>query len=174
MGINVPQGLKKFEYIREINIKGSPQPIKKEILEVILEQIQKSICKIQCKKGKTGTGFFCLIPFPDKTSQLRTIITNNHVLGQSDIGIGSTINFSLNKIEKFIKIDDSRRVYTSKKYDITIIELKINDGIKNDSYLEIDDLIFKDTVNLKKEYRGKSVLLLHFQMVESLEIRRCN
>ena len=39
MGINVPQGLKKFEYIREINIKGSPQPIKKEILEVILEQL---------------------------------------------------------------------------------------------------------------------------------------
>ena len=160
---NVPPRFdERYAYNEEINLPGSPQSIKIEILKVILEQIQKSICKIQCKKGQSATGFFCLIPFPDKTSQLRTLITNNHVLGESEIDIGSKITFSLNKEDKFIKIDDSRRVYTNKKYDITIIELKISDGIKNDSYLEIDDPIFKDAVNLKEEYRGKSVYLLHF------------
>ena len=32
-----------------------------------------------------GTGFFCLIPFPDKTIRLRTLMTNEHILQKSDI-----------------------------------------------------------------------------------------
>ena len=35
--------------------------------------------------GGSGTGFFSLIPFPDKTMQLRTLMTNSHILKKRDI-----------------------------------------------------------------------------------------
>jgi len=42
-----------------------PIPVTIRKTEIILEQMKKSICKIDDKKGK-GTGFFCLIPFKQK------------------------------------------------------------------------------------------------------------
>ena len=36
-------------------------------------------------------------------------------------------------------------IYTNKEYDITIIEIKENDNIKN--YLELDDKIIEDILN---------------------------
>ena len=73
-------------------------------------------------------------------------MTNHHILRESDIEIGKNINFSINNEEKAFKlvIDSKRKVYTNEVYDITIIEIKKEDGIKDDSFLEIDDLIFKD------------------------------
>ena len=53
-------------------------------------------------------------------------MTNNHVLDENNIKIGDKIIYSLNnnKINKQIIIDESRITFTSKKYDITIIEIK--------------------------------------------------
>ena len=53
------------------------------------------------------------------------------------------IKFSLNneRINLEILINESRRTYTSEKYDITIIELNKNDGLKQDSFFEIDNKI---------------------------------
>ena len=150
------------DYIKEKGIKNAPKSAKINNVKKIIEQSEKCICKIKCNDKESGTGFFSLIPFPDKTNQLRTLMTNNHVLKKSDIEIGKNIKFSINNGQKTfnILIDDSRKVYTSKKYDITIIELKNEDGIKDDFCLEIDDLIFKE--NIKEELKEKSIYLLHY------------
>ena len=38
-------------------------PLKEYNLKYIKEYIDKSFCKIQCKNGKAGFGFFCVIQY---------------------------------------------------------------------------------------------------------------
>ena len=75
-----------------------------------------------------------------------------------------------NKINKQIIIDESRITYTSKKYDITIIEIKEKDGINKDSFLEIDNQIFNNNPN--EYFRDKPVYLLHYP--KGYEIKRAD
>jgi len=67
-------------YIKEKGLNNAMEPIPTDILEIILRQTKESICKIICNDRENGTGFFCLIPFPDKFNLLPVLITNNHVL----------------------------------------------------------------------------------------------
>ena len=55
----------EYNYIPEKKLKNHPSPISSEALEIIQSQMKKSICKIQCDDGFSGTGFFARIPFPD-------------------------------------------------------------------------------------------------------------
>ena len=74
-------------------IQGQGNPITKEEI-MNLFNMDKSMCKISFEtlkgdKGK-GSGFFCKIDnFPIKYG----LFTNNHVLNESNIEIGETINF---------------------------------------------------------------------------------
>ncbi len=56
-------------------------------------------------------------------------------------------------------IDEKRKIYTNDKYDLTIIEIKKEDGLKNDSFFEIDNRIFN---NNKKVFIKQSIYLLHY------------
>ena len=109
--------MKKYDYNPEIFIKGAPIPVDLDKLEKIMKQSKNCVCKIDCKDG-TGTGFFCLIPFPDKSDRLGTLMTNNHVLGEADIATGKKIVFSINNgVKKFeIVIDEERKVFTNGGY----------------------------------------------------------
>ena len=149
------------DYYKEKNLTGGKSKSTDIAgMEIIFQQINKSICKIICKKGH-GSGFFSTIPFPDELNTLKVLITNNHVLGENDIKVGSKINIFINdeKIRKTIVIDEKRKTYTSQKYDITIIELKKDDPFKNDiiSFLEIDNLLLKKD-NLNIELNNKNNL----------------
>ena len=149
--------------------------VKRNILEEILKQTQKSICKIICNNGIIGTGFFCFLPFPNKGKKLPTLITNNHILNESDIEIGKSIKFSINDEKKYfnIIIDETRKVYTNDIYDITIIELyKEKDGIKeDDSFLEVDDKIIDDNMNdyFEAILKNKSIYIIHYPGGDKLE-----
>ena len=63
---------------------------------------------------------------PNKKNYLNVLITNNHILNENDIKIGSIIEFSLNddNIYKKIKIDKDRKVFTDIETDATFIEIK--------------------------------------------------
>ena len=65
-------GANDIKYIPEGDIKNSLKATSTKALKQILEQSEKSICKI--KSIPSGTGFFCLIPFPDKCHQLSVLI----------------------------------------------------------------------------------------------------
>ena len=133
-------------YIKEKGISNAPESIPIDVLKTIIEQTEKSICKIICKNEGNGTGYFCSIPFPDKYNLLPVLITNNHVVDKNDIIEGNTIDLTLNndKIPFKIKIDNSRKVYTNEKYDITFIEIKETDGFDLNTFLDLDDRILKD------------------------------
>jgi len=128
------------EIHKEIFIKKYPLQVTIDETELILKQMRNSICKIENEKGY-GTGFFC------KISNIKLLITNNHVINEEIIKDKNKIKVKLNddKIKKHIKIEDYN---TSIKYDTTIIKIKDDD--ENINYLEIDDDIFDENININK------------------------
>ena len=147
-------------YIPEKDLSNVPDAVPIDILENIIEQSKKTICKIRCKEGGNGTGFFCIIPFPDKLHPLPVLMTNHHIIPKAEIIKGNTINCSINngKINLEIEFDDYRRVYSNEIFDITIIEIKKNENLDFESFLEIDDKIFKGNPN--DNFKGNSIYLI--------------
>ena len=123
-----------------------PLPVTIKDTEIILEQMKYSICKIENKNGN-GTGFFC------KLLNKKLLITNNHIINEEIIKNNNIIKVTLNddKIKKDIKIKD---YYTSIKYDTTIIEIED----ENINYLEIDDNIFDENINIY----NKSIYIIQY------------
>ena len=153
----------KFSEI--INEGGTGKPISFKDYDIFIEQNKYSVCKIIKDDKQFGTGFLCIIPFPDKLNQLPVLITCNHVLTAEDIKIGKEINLNFADIyTKKLCIDKSRKVYTNDKtYDLTIIEIKEDDGFKISKMLEIDNDIndLDDEGNLNK-YKNKSIYMIHY------------
>jgi len=76
----------------EAVIPGNAIYIQNEKLNIIMNQKEKSICKI-IKKGKPfGTGFLCSII--GEYTKRTTLITANHVLGEEDLKIGNEIKIT--------------------------------------------------------------------------------
>jgi len=100
--------------------------------------------------------FFCKIPFSDTFNLLPVLITNNHVLKETDIIQGKKIKLTLNNKNFKIKIDKLRKTYTNKEYDIEII-----DGLDYDSFLDIDDNIMKN--ELEKSFDKKEIYIIYSQ-----------
>ena len=109
--------MEEEDYIKEGDIKGHVKKSNLDIIKNITKQMEESICKIDGTEYY-GSGFFCILQdLKDWNSPLiYTLMTNNHVLGKEDIQINKTIKISLNNGEKNleIRIDDSRKKYTSK------------------------------------------------------------
>ena len=103
---------------------------------------KKSVVKIR-KQGMVSTGALCNVHFPDKKI-LPVLIACNHMLNENDIIVGQKIDFSLDNDKIFyqILIDENRKVYTNREYDITFIEIKQKDGLDISSFLEVDPNIF--------------------------------
>ena len=126
------------ETTKEKLLKDYPPFISISKAEIIFKQMKKNICKLCLKDGSKGTGFFCKIPFPDQDHLLTVLITNNHIINDSYLNEEEKIYFRIYKNNdkngniKNIKINN-RKKYSSKKYDITIIEIKKNEDNINDS-----------------------------------------
>jgi len=138
-----------------------PKSISIEAIEIILKQMRNSICKICLKNGKKGTGFLCKIPFAEG-KKILTLITNNHIINQEYLNKEKTINgiFDNNKTKK-INLKN-KRIYTNKDYDITIIEIKQEDEIKENCFLEIDDIKKDKSSN---GYIGNTIYILHYPII---------
>ena len=138
--------------------EGSIDPVNIEGTKKILAQLMNCICKIQIK-GTYATGFFC--KFSLKKQAIKVFMANYNVLNEKDFGENKKLNLSLNdeKETKTIDLSIERKTYFSKDYDITLIELKNGDKIKD--YLELDDNLFQD--NSEIICKNKSIYLLHYQ-----------
>ena len=85
--------MKKDNYIKEKELANQPKAIAAEEMIILLDLIKTHICKIYCKDGSHGTGFFCNIPI-SWNKYLKALLTNNHVLNLNDIKPFQTIKFS--------------------------------------------------------------------------------
>ena len=151
------------DYINEQLLEKYPSYVSIEQTKIILEQLENSICKIFSNNGKRGTGFFCNINFKKSNKSFPALITNNHILDEKAIKPDNIFKISYYQNKKLeymdINIGKNRLVYTSKKYDTTIIELK-DEKNKINKFLDIDQRIFQDNSNLL--YFGKTAYVLHF------------
>ena len=148
----------------EKSLLGHSRPISYEKTQKILEQMKNCICNIKIGKSK-GTGTFCKIPYPDKNNLLPVFITNNHIINKDFLNQNNPeISIFIKENKSMKKMNLKNRIkYTNKDYDVTIIEVKESDEIKN--FLELDDKIINDIVddNLgNDEYIGKTVYILQY------------
>ena len=129
-----------------------------ETLENIINIMKSSICKISINNGQQGTGFFCNINLND-WEILRVLITTDFFIDGNDFVPGHKINISLNegKIKKEIIIEENRKKYTNQEFGITFIEIKSKDGIKKESFLDIDENIYDKS---PKEYLKRLPIFL--------------
>ncbi len=131
--------------------------IDKKIKELMEEQKKTCICQVIGKKS--GTGFFCKIPYNYET--ILTLITNYHIIDDEFLENNEFIEIVINKsIAKKFRIDENRKIYSSKnyEYDIMIIKLYETDGINN--YLELDKNLFNE--NSEILYKADYIYILHF------------
>jgi len=153
---------------KEKYLENYPIPLTSESIEVILSQMKKNICKIYMDDGSTGTGFFCKIPYPNKSLLIPVLVTNNHLIDDSHLRKDKYIIFTINNdTTKYKIIIGDRKVYTSKLYDTTIIEIfEDKDNIKD--FLELDFSIHEETFN--NLYIKKSVYLLQYPKNEKVSV----
>lgn len=144
--------------IQEKKIKNFPEPVSISGTRTILNQLINCICKIKIK-GVNGTGFFCSINLGN-INPINFLITNNHVIDKEYYENNKEIELLLNDEEEVIilNLEKKRKTFFDEKYDISLIEIKKDDDIKN--FLELDERIFKD--NEKSLYEDKSIYLLQY------------
>ena len=160
---------KEEDYIKEKELANQPKAIPLEDMITLVDLTKTHICKITCKDGTHGTGFFCYIPI-GWGNFLPALLTNNHVLNINDIKPGETIKFSINNDYKEFKLllDNTRKIYTNEYYDVTIIEIKEDDNIDEKSFFDLDKQIFQeDSVNI---FRNRQIYLLHYPKGIKMEI----
>ena len=154
-----------MEIIKEKMITGYPNTITYECTKKIIEQMENNICKIKIGEVQ-GTGFFCTIPFPNKNKKINVMMTNNHVINDKLLyDYNSKIEINIKKENKPKELDlNDRLKYTNIEYDITIIEIKEKDNIKN--FLELDDYIKNDILennnNNYYQYIDKTIYIIQF------------
>lgn len=127
---------------KSISIEGS---------KMIIRQMQTTVCKIK-NNDIIGTGFFIKIPFYNNKYLMPVLLTNNHILSQKDLGPDKTIKFSINDTCEYnqIFLDDRKILTFEKPYDITLIEIKKDDGLDISLFLEVDERI-NDNNSFKKD-----------------------
>ena len=138
------------------------KPIPFDILEKCLEK-KTAICKILTGKG---TGFFCKLNLKNKS--IIALLTNNHVLNEEKIKLGSKIEIEHNKEKKVIEITKNRFTCTNEKYDYTCIEIFENENYNN--YFEIDGNI--DTDNPNEQYKDQEIMMVQYPNLEEASFEK--
>ena len=127
--------------------------------EIILYQMKNCICNIILESKMESTGCFCYIPYKNK--KIPVLITCNHVIDEYYLENYDKIKL-LFKDGNLVEIKDlknNRRIYTNKKYNITIIEIKEEDNINN-QFLELDYTFFKE--HSEKYYIQNEIYTLQY------------
>ena len=135
-------------------LQGSVNPIALEKNLIISEQLIKCICKIN-KINIKGSGFFCLIPYCNKS--LPVLISAAHIISiKEDL---KEISLEINDSLKIIELNEERKTFTDLYLDITIIEI-IPEKDHIYDFLMLDDNLFKDySIEISK---NESIYILHF------------
>ena len=130
----------------EIKIVDCPDYVNIKRTEIILEQMKKSICKINKGNGERGTGFFCKIPYQNKI--LKVLVTNYHIIDENYIKTKDKINLAINDNDNYINIslENDRKIYLSEfeKEDIAIIEIKDKEHSNKINFLELDNRLLNE------------------------------
>ena len=148
-------------------VDKSPIPVSIKKTEKILNQMKKSVCKIKRKEIK-GTGFFAKLPYRSKYKKV--LITCEHILKEEDIINSNIITISINNEEQYkeINLGINRLKFTDKSLDITIIEIKEEDKIEEDNYIELDERY--NLGQVRERYQKESLYILNYPKGEDIVV----
>ena len=158
--------MKEENYIKEKIISCQNKPISLEEMKILSNLIETHICKIY-NNDSIWTGFFCNIEIA-WNYHLKVLITNKNSLKANDILPGKNIKISINNDQKFYNlfIDNNREIYIDEKYFVTIIEIKEEDKIDEDSFFDLDGQIFIDNSN--EIFTNCEIFVLQWKKVFSI------
>ena len=130
-------------------------------MTILCENMANKICFI-FSRDKVGTGFFCNFRYFHNI--MNVLMINYHLLDEKDLLIDKKINFFItdkygNDKRYKILMDESRKIYTNKEYDITIIEIKKEDNIDNISFFDIDNRIFENPIEI---FLNEQIFMLYY------------
>ena len=137
-----------------------PDPVTISGTEKISNQLKNCICKIKINQTN-GTGFFCQISYENETT-MNVLMTNNHIINENYYNENNELHLFIND-DKDVKILDlkiKRKTYFSKKYDLTMIELKESDNINH--FLKLDGNLYKNEI--KAFYKDISIYTLQYPL----------
>ena len=147
---NIITSGEKRNIVEQNIIPGNVKPIPSRIEDRINEQMKASICKIYLGE-KFETGFLCQIPFSLCKNPFPVLITNKNLINEEQLLNKKKINivFDNDREDEIIYITSERRIYTSKKYDISFIEI-FPEELKEKKLLLIDEYLLDRDISNKK------------------------
>ena len=149
------EDLENDEHILEAEI-GDNVEISEETKKQLNTKGEKATCKIFTidEKGNptTGSGFFCKIPYLNKT--IKVLFTNKHVLNRESIKLGNKIKLAYKEEIKLIEITNERFCRINDLYDMTCIEILYKDNIED--FFEIEDC------NNCNEYNNEDIAIIQY------------
>ena len=142
----------KINIIDQVIPLGNVPPIKSMIEDKINKQMKKYICKIYLGE-KFGTGFLCLYINLENNFLHRVLITNKSFISEEQLLEKEKISIFLDKDkeERTLYLRSERKIYSSKKYDVTFIELLPGEYMKDDYLIQIDDYFLKCDIEEQKK-----------------------
>ena len=118
--------------MEEVYIRNS---LIKVDVENLTEEVKKSVFKITYG-NKAGTGF--LIKLNINKEELNCLMTNEHIVTKDMIQLNNIIDINNDYHKNGIKITldkKERNIIYNEEMDVTIIEIKIKDNLKDEWYL---------------------------------------
>ena len=115
--------------------------------------------------GIKGTGFFCKLKIPKSNDFLPVLITATQLYTKDDFYIDKRVKFKIQENDFILGVDDFRKSYINDTYEIAILEVKRNDGIDVDSFLEIESY---DNFQPDKLYKNKNLGLVTFNKEDKI------
>ena len=130
--------------------KYYPELLTKDGMKIILDQMTYSICWIIRKEKNYEIGFFIYIKYKNK--KIPVLMTKYNILDNYKYNILYVI---INNKAKIIKLGNVK--YQNKNYDISLMEIKVNEE-DNIKFIEIDDNIFNNEI--ENEYYKKPIYII--------------
>jgi hypothetical protein len=106
--------------------------------KLINSGFEKALVSIE-NKDKKGVGFLCKLVSSDAKSTLPALITTTDLIGSNELKTTKLIKFTLENSLHEIKIEEDRKTYINEdKYNLVIIEIKPEDNLNTNSFMDIE------------------------------------
>ena len=106
--------------------------------KLINSGFEKTLVSIE-NKGTKGYGILCKLVSSEKNTFLPVLITTTELIGNNELKNTKTIKFTLENTLYEIKINEDRKTYINEdKYNIVIIEIKPEDNLNTNSFMDIE------------------------------------
>ena len=146
--------------------------------------LKNHVCAIEINNKIKGNGFLVNLEVPQKLVKFPVLITLGNILSKDEIKKNKKIKLHLKNSKSLLEIiiDKLRKLYTNEENNFTLIEIKKEDGLNINSFLEIDyqfdfKYLMKNNKNINKIYslshlKGENNLIITKGQIYSINQKK--